>query len=490
MTNQHHVTHICLKHPFIFTLLASTLMLFAVLLSHTSLALAENSAEEATYTPNQSAELPLDSYNMHLAGPPIILSNYGMVLPQPRPDPRSVFPETEPSLRIFIENQSGIAIDSDESLYRLKSGEGLSNLLSRAGFDGQMRESAIRHIQTHRSLRRLPIGFAVYAIAPTDHTPGGIRISLNDDQDLSLYYNTEDKEWRSIRSFRPYEYFLTYISGDIENSLYKSSISAGMTDAMFNDFIHIMSFSVDFQRQIQTGDEFEALIEYRRDMVTEKVVPGGEIYYLSLKLSGEKIEYFRHQQASGSVGYYDRQGISAYRTLMRTPINGARLSSGFGNRKHPILGYTKAHRGADFAAPTGTPIMAAGDGMVEYSGWNGSYGRYVRIIHNGTFKTAYAHMSGISKSVRSGARVNQGDIIGYVGSSGRSTGPHLHYEIIVNGSHVNPLTVALPSGNPLTTNEKIRLAENIEIITKEMSVRGIINYASMQFSQRLALQQK
>jgi murein DD-endopeptidase MepM/ murein hydrolase activator NlpD len=134
--------------------------------------------------------------------------------------------------------------------------------------------------------------------------------------------------------------------------------------------------------------------------------------------------------------------------------------------------------------------MAAGDGMVEYSGWNGSYGRYVRIVHNGTFKTAYAHMSGISKNVRSGARVNQGDIIGYVGSSGRSTGPHLHYEIIVNGSHVNPLTVELPSGNPLTTNEKIRLAENIEIITKEMSVRGIINYASIQFSQRLALQQK
>ena len=184
MTNQHHVTHICLKHPFIVTLLASTVMLFAILLSHTSLALAEDSAEEATYTPNQSVEQPLDSNNTHLAGPPIILSNYGMVLPQPRPDPRSVFPETEPSLRIFIENQSGIAIDSDESLYRLKSGEGLSNLLSRAGFDGQMRESAIRHIQTHRSLRRLPIGFAVYAIAPTDHTPGGIRISLNDEQDL------------------------------------------------------------------------------------------------------------------------------------------------------------------------------------------------------------------------------------------------------------------------------------------------------------------
>jgi murein DD-endopeptidase MepM/ murein hydrolase activator NlpD len=448
------------------------LMLFpAILLSHISFAHASD---------NDNTLIDAD--------PPIILSSYGMVLPQPRPDPRSVFPETEPSLRIFIEVNSGIAINTDESLYRLKSGEGLSNLLNRAGFNGKMRESAIQHIKSHRSLRKLPVGFPVYAIAPTDYTPGGIRISLGNDQDLSLYYDIENDEWRSIRSFRPYEYSLTYVSGDIENSLYTSGINAGMTDAMFNDFIHIMSFSVDFQRQIRSGDHFEALIEYRRDLITDKTVPGGEIYYLSMNLSGEKIEYFRHQQADGGVGYYDRQGVSAYRTLMRTPINGARLSSGFGNRKHPILGYTKAHRGADFSAPTGTPIMAAGDGLVEYAGWNGSYGRYVRVVHNGTFKTAYAHMSGISKGIRSGARVNQGDIIGYVGSSGRSTGPHLHYEIIVNGSHVNPLTVELPSSEPLTEIEKNRLAQNIEIITKEMSVRGIINYASNQFSERLASQ--
>ena len=420
------------------------------------------------------------------ADPPIILSSYGIVLPQPRPDPRSIFPETEPSLSIFIEVQSGISIDTDERLYKLKSGEGLSNLLKRAGFSSDMRKTAIQHIKSHRSLRRLPVGFPVYAIAPTDNTPGGIRISIGEEQDLSLYYNMEDEEWRSIRSYRPYEYYLTYISGNIDDSLYKSGINAGMTDATFNEFIHIMSFSVDFQRQIRRGDQFEALIEYRRDLVTGKNVHGGQIYYLSMVLSGEKIEYYRHQQSDGGVGYYDRKGVSAYRTLMRTPINGARLSSGFGNRKHPVLGYTKAHRGADFAAPTGTPIMAAGDGLIEYAGWNGSYGRYVRIAHNGTFKTAYAHMSGIKKGVRSGARVNQGEIIGYVGSTGRSTGPHLHYEILVNGRHVNPITVELPSGSPLTKIEKIRLAQNIEIISKEMSSRGIINFASNQFSDRLA----
>lgn len=452
-----------LKSPTLLTIL-SAILLFIVSSAH---------AQE-----NQDTALDTD--------PPIVLSSYGMVLPQPRPDPRSIFPETEPSLRIFIEVQSGISIDSDETLYHLKSGEGLSNLLKRAGFNGDMRETAIQHIKSHRSLRRLPIGFPVYAIAPTDKTPGGIRISIDEEQDLSLYYSMEEKAWRSIRSFRPYEYFLTFISGNIDNSLYKSGINAGMTDAIFNEFIHIMSFSVDFQRQIRKGDQFEALIEYRRDLVTGKTVRGGQIYYLAMVLSDEKIEYFRHQQSDGGVGYYDRNGVSAYRTLMRTPINGARLSSGFGNRKHPILGYTKAHRGTDFAAPTGTPIMAAGDGLVEYAGWNGSYGRYVRIAHNGTFKTAYAHMSGIKKGVRSGTRVNQGEIIGYVGSTGRSTGPHLHYEILVNGRHVNPLTVELPSGSPLTQIEKTRLAQNIEIISKELSSRGIISFASNQFSDRLA----
>lgn len=421
--------------------------------------------------------IPLESLDND---PPIIRTSYGMVLPQPRPDPRSVFPETEPSLRIFLEVQTGIAIDSDESLYQLKSGEGLSNLLNRAGFSGQMRENAIQVIQEHRSLHRLPIGFPVYAIAPTETAPGGIRLSINAEQDLSLYYHMDDKEWRGMRSYRPYEYFLNFVSGEIDQSLYVSSTNAGMTDATFNDFIQIMGFSVDFQRQIRPGDKFEALVEYRRDMVTEKVIPGGDIYFLSMTLSGERIEYYRHESIDGKIGYYDRNGTSAYRTLMRTPINGARLSSGFGNRKHPILGYTKAHRGVDFAAPTGTPIMAAGDGIVDYAGWNGSYGRYIRIIHNGTYKTAYAHLSRISGDVRKGNRVHQGEIIGYVGSTGRSTGPHLHYEILANGRQVNPLTIELPSGEGLDHQELERFAENIDKVTEELLSRGAILYAQRQ----------
>ena len=448
----------------IYRVALTSFTIFAAILS---LGLAVTKAEVKKISPPLSVE----------DGPPIIRTSYGIVLPQPRPDPRSVFPETEPSLRIFLEVQTGIAIDTDETLYQLKSGEGLSNLLNRAGFSGQMRENAIKTIKEHRSLRNLPIGFPVYAIAPTETTPGGIRLSLNDEQDLSLYYHRDDEEWRSLRSFRPYEYFLTFVSGEIDHSLYVSGTNAGMTDAMFNEFIQIMSFSVDFQRQIRSGDKFEALVEFRRDMVTEKVIPGGDIYFLSMTLSGERIEYYRHENIEGRVGYYDRNGASAYRTLMRTPINGARLSSGFGNRKHPVLGYTKAHRGIDFSAPTGTPIMAAGDGVVEYAGWNGSYGRYIRIAHNGTYKTAYAHMSRISRDVRKGDRVQQGDIIGYVGSSGRSTGPHLHYEILANGRQVNPLTIALPSGEGLNDEEMERLANNIDKVTEELLSRGAVLYA-------------
>jgi hypothetical protein len=440
---------------------------FTILAAILSLGLAVTQAEVKPATQASSLK----------DGPPIIRTSYGMVLPQPRPDPRSVFPETEPSLRIFLEVQTGIAIEREETLYQLKSGEGLSNLLNRAGFSGQMREDAIKVIKAHRSLRNLPIGFPVYAIAPTETTPGGIRLSLNDEQDLSLYYHSDAEEWRALRSYRPYEYFLTFVSGEIDQSLYVSGTNAGMTDAMFSQFIQIMSFSVDFQRQIRSGDKFEALVEFRRDMVTDKVIPGGEIYFLSMTLSGDRIEYFRHENLDGKVGYYDRNGTSAYRTLMRTPINGARLSSGFGNRKHPVLGYTKAHRGIDFSAPTGTPIMAAGDGLVEYAGWNGSYGRYIRIVHNGTYKTAYAHLSRISRDIRKGDRVQQGEIIGYVGSTGRSTGPHLHYEILANGRQVNPLTIELPSGEGLNHEEMDRLADNIDKVTEELLSRGAVLYA-------------
>ena len=459
---------------------ASVLAFCASLLALT--ALAEITPD---YTPDNHA-FPNQDFSQanQPPDPPIIRTSYGMVLPQPRPDPRNILPKTEPSLRVFLQKQlgqkqlgqkqSGQNIKTEATLYTLKSGEGLAPLLKRAGLNEQMRNTAIQAIQAYRPLHNLPVGFQVHAIIIANspdslggaaNTPGdttaALRIALNDEQDLSLFYDQTRQDWHSTRSYRPYQSFETFISGSIDNSLYAASIEAGINEQIFNQFTQIMGFSVDFQRQIRQGDTFKILIKRRRDLVTDEVLKGGEMQFLSLTLSDKDIAFYRHESTDGKVGYYDRTGTSAYRTLMRTPINGARLSSGYGNRRHPILGYTKAHRGVDFAAPTGTPIMAAGNGIVEFAGWNGSYGRYVRIRHHGTYKTAYAHLARINKKIRVGAHINQGEIIGTVGSSGRSTGPHLHYEILLNGRQVNPLTVNLPTGEDLNKTEMLRFTKTV-----------------------------
>ena len=455
---------------------ASVLAFCASLLALT--ALAEITPD---YTPDNHA-FPNQDFSQanQPPDPPIIRTSYGMVLPQPRPDPRNILPKTEPSLRVFLQKQlgqkqSGQNIKTEATLYTLKSGEGLAPLLKRAGLNEHMRNTAIQAIQAYRPLHNLPVGFQVHAIIipnSPDSLGGGasttaasttaaLRIALNDEQDLSLFYDQTRQDWHSTRSYRPYQSFETFISGSIDNSLYAASIEAGINEQIFNQFTQIMGFSVDFQRQIRQGDTFKILIKRRRDLVTDEVLKGGEMQFLSLTLSDKDIAFYRHESTDGKVGYYDRTGTSAYRTLMRTPINGARLSSGYGNRRHPILGYTKAHRGVDFAAPTGTPIMAAGNGIVEFAGWNGSYGRYVRIRHHGTYKTAYAHLARINKKIRVGAHINQGEIIGTVGSSGRSTGPHLHYEILLNGRQVNPLTVNLPTGEDLNEAEMHRFTKTV-----------------------------
>ncbi|MGB1614403.1 MAG: M23 family metallopeptidase, partial [Candidatus Puniceispirillaceae bacterium] len=181
-------------------------------------------------------------------------------------------------------------------------------------------------------------------------------------------------------------------------------------------------------------------------------------------------------------GWYDAQGQSAVRTLMRTPINGARISSGFGMRRHPTKGYNAMHRGVDFAVPKGTPILAAGSGHIDMAGWNGSYGKYIRIRHNSTYDTAYAHLSGFAAGIRRGTAIEQGQVIGYVGSTGRSTGPHLHYEIMVNNRKVNPLTVKLPTGKSVPETEMAAFRQQIKLIESQLSGSDTPQYAGISFS--------
>ncbi len=238
------------------------------------------------------------------------------------------------------------------------------------------------------------------------------------------------------------------VSGVIDSSLFVNGRNAGIPISALIELIRIYSFDVDFQRDIWNGDAFEIMFERQRDE-DDRVVNNGDIHYAKLTLRGTNLPFYRFETSKGTIDYFNEKGESVRKALMKTPLDGARLSSRFGNRKHPILGYTRLHAGVDFAAPTGTPIYAAGDGTVEVASTNGGYGKYIRIRHNGTYSTAYAHLNGYARGVGSGKRVRQGQVIGYVGTTGRSTGPHLHYEIHRDGKPINPLGLKLPSGEKL-----------------------------------------
>jgi len=233
----------------------------------------------------------------------------------------------------------------------------------------------------------------------------------------------------------------------IKNNLYSSAVDSGIEPNIIIEFARIFGFEVDFQRDIRKGDWFEILYEKFEDD-NNKVRDTGKIIYASMYVNGEEINLYNFK-FKNDEDYFDIKGKSITKSLMKTPINGARLSSSFGMRKHPILGYNKMHRGTDFAAPSGTPIMASGSGTVTRARWCGGGGNCIKIKHNSTYETVYAHLKNFAKGVKEGRKVKQGQIIGYVGSTGMSTGPHLHYEVIVNGKKVNSQKLKLPSGKIL-----------------------------------------
>ncbi len=260
------------------------------------------------------------------------------------------------------------------------------------------------------------------------------------------------------------------IKNIIKNNLYSSAVDAGVEPNIIVEFARIYGFEVDFQRDIRKGDWFEILYEKFIDD-NNKIRDTGKIIYASMFVNGEEINLYNFKDSDGDE-YYNIKGKSITKSLMKTPINGARLSSSFGMRKHPILGYNKMHKGTDFAAPSGTPIMASGSGTVTRARWCGGGGNCLKIKHNSTYETIYAHMKSFAKGIREGKKVRQGQVIGYVGSTGMSTGPHLHYEVIVNGKKVNSQRLKLPSGKTLKgkNREKFEL-ERIKIDLKLSSLR-------------------
>jgi len=362
----------------------------------------------------------------------------------------------------------------------VKSGDTLAKILERAGANNKQANSIIKSLSGIFDPRSLKVNQKIFArfvpAFPNADEAGGIGsdvfaglvIPLDHRNRIEISLNNASNDESFIAKKVSFELMPENVraEGIIDSSLYLAAANKGVTPPVINELIRIFSWDVDFQRDIWKNDSFEVMYQRFRDEDGNVVYNDG-IKYAALTLQGKKKAIYLHQLKYGTTDYFDENGQSARKALMRTPINGARLSSTFGKRKHPVLGYTKMHKGADFAAPTGTPIYAAGNGTIEMSGRNGAYGNYVRIRHNSEYATAYAHMKSIKRGMGKGKRVTQGQVIGYVGTTGRSTGPHLHYEILRAGQQVNPLKVKMPSGKKLSGGELARFKISLAEITSE-----------------------
>ena len=344
----------------------------------------------------------------------------------------------------------------------LMANETLSNALIRVKFDTNNISAIINSLYKlsngRKILSTLPVNMVINYSIPSQLIGGALKFNYTKTKDIFVWQNLEGKYVSQV-FLRPTLLVNSLLKGTINSSLYASAIKSGMPENTLLDMISLLGFSIDFQREIRQGDSFQVLYTKEIDILKNKIIKTKPITYVSITLSGKKLTYYNYKDRYGLPQYYDENGKSSKRTIMKTPINGARLSSRYGTRKHPILGYTKMHRGLDFAAPSGTPVFVAGDGVVEKAGWNGSYGKYIKIRHTSTYKTAYAHLSSFHKNIRVGKRVLQGKTIGYVGTTGRSTGPHLHYEVIQNNRQVNPMKIKLPAGKNIP-QKKIKAYKN------------------------------
>ena len=358
--------------------------------------------------------------------------------------------------------------------HKIKSGETFDKILESYSIEKSEIIKIKKTLKKKVDLNKLNTNqFIQFSLNKTNNKIEEFIYQTSNTQKIYLKRNIEknnfDKEVVPIKLNKK----VLYKENLIVQSLYKSAVDQQIPANTIVEFAGIYGFQIDFQRDIRKNDKFQIMYEIFLNEKNE-IVETGEILFLNLKLSGQN-NYLYYFDNKGAVGHYDRNGKSVKKALMKTPINGARLSSPFGMRKHPIDGYNKMHRGTDFAAPMGTPIMASGDGVIKKAGWCGGGGNCVKIKHNSTYQTVYAHMSKFARGIKPGVRVKQGQTIGYVGSTGKSTGPHLHYEVIVNGKKVNSQKLKLPSGKILKGKER-KLFETKKIkldILKSEKILGI-----------------
>jgi len=347
----------------------------------------------------------------------------------------------------------------------ISSGDRLIDILTDQGIAHKDAFEIVRQIRKTFDPRTLRTGHEVKLVldkdrSRTEETAATLKqmtIHLSKIEDVNISAAGGGK-WLSQRVKEPVMTEVRHGGGPIKSSFYVTAHQVGVPDKAIVELIRAYSYDVDFQRDIRAGDALDVMYN---SMVTADgdFVGTGDVLYAELKTGGKSLKIYRYTNGMGITSYYNEKGENVKKALLRTPVDGVRISSGFGMRKHPILGYSKMHRGIDFAAPRGTPIYAAGDGVVEYSAPFSGYGNYLRIRHNASYKTAYGHISRFASGIHKGSTVHQGQVVAYVGSTGMATGPHLHYEILRNNTQVNPAGVKFAGGDRLTGREFAKFQE-------------------------------
>jgi murein DD-endopeptidase MepM/ murein hydrolase activator NlpD len=358
--------------------------------------------------------------------------------------------------------------------FKVKRGDSLQSLLDNTGISADEAKNAFDAIRKVFNPRKLDVGSVINVKLDKDKSGNVIvrEFKMPASQIATVELTrTQDDQFSARKINAPLTKKLARAGGEINSSIYQTGADAGIPPAMLNEIINAYSYDVDFQRDVKKGDAIDVLFE-RMETPNGSIAGNGNIVFAELSLGNRMLKVFRYTDKYGNADFYNEKGESIRKALLRTPINGARITSSYGMREHPLLGYTRMHKGVDFGAPTGTPIYAAGDGVVAYAGGKSGYGNYLKIQHNSKYASAYAHLSRYASGISPGKHVKQGQIIAYVGMTGAATGPHLHYEILVNNEQVNPANVKFKTGNVLQGKDLLAFRQNMNKIESRLASVG------------------
>lgn len=366
--------------------------------------------------------------------------------------------------------------DGYNNIIILNSGDTLYQILLDLGLGVSSAHSIVKSVDKVYKLTQMKIGQEIQIEAKTrqgdsEHIKSNPEVLLikTQDQKITTTLDSGKQVYQTKLEVIPAVYNSDFVTGSVNSSFFHSAKARGLSVNTTMEFIKLFSYDVDFQRDVSVGSKFKVLYDYQVDKNNRKI-KDGKILYASLNVKGKDIEIYRYKSKDGATEYLYRDGTNIKKALLKTPIKSAVITSGYGVRKHPILGYSRVHKGLDYAAPRGTPVLAAGDGVIEVVKHHNTYGNYIKIKHsNKRYATLYAHLDGFNKKIQMGIRVKQGEIIGYVGSSGMSTGPHLHYEVHIDGKLVNPSKVnMMPHTTTLAKNQLLAFKEQQSYVNQLM----------------------